>query len=80
MVNNIMLSAMAWASSLRTVAVQRLRDERGQDLMEYAVLGGGIALALGFLFLVQNPLSGPINSFFVRMGQCMSLNATSCTR
>ncbi len=79
MVNDIMLSAMAWASSLRTIAVQRLRDERGQDLLEYAVLGGGIALALGALFLVGNPLKGPIDSFFVKMGQCISLDQ-KCTR
>jgi Flp pilus assembly pilin Flp len=46
----------------------RLSDERGQDVMEYAILTGGIAVVL-VLALVF--FTGGITGFFTRLGTFM---------
>ncbi|MDE3096659.1 MAG: hypothetical protein KGK07_11765 [Chloroflexota bacterium] len=77
MVNDIMLSAMAWATSLRTIAVQRLKEERGQDLIEYAVLGGAIAL-VAMVALLASPFSGAVTNFVSTVGACVQFQTNNC--
>ena len=43
LINNAMLRAVMAVGELRA----RMAEERGQDLLEYALLGGLIAVALG---------------------------------
>jgi Flp pilus assembly pilin Flp len=51
--NNIILSVMAWTTNVVGGFVTRLKEERGQDILEYAVLAGAIALiAGGALYLI----------------------------
>ncbi len=52
--NNIVLSTYTWALTLRSTApnairnvAQAIKAEDGQDLMEYAILVGGIAAVAG---------------------------------
>ena len=54
----------------------RLDDERGQDLLEYAMLGGLIVigiLAVGLAF------TGALNNMIKGIGNCIDFNGgTSC--
>jgi Flp pilus assembly pilin Flp len=50
-----------------------LKDERGQDLIEYAVLAGGIGIAL-FVIFTQVPLTANLTTFVTKIGQCVSFN------
>ena len=47
------------------VALTILRDERGQDMVEYALLAGFIAVAAGAIF---PPASDSISIIFSRLG------------
>ena len=55
--NNTVLKA--WAT------LQAFRDERGQDMVEYALLAGFIAVAAGAVF---PPASDGISTIFSRLG------------
>lgn len=64
--------ALAWL-------VTRLhRDERGQDLLEYALLGGLIALAITAAAVVLT-LTGAVNAMASGIANCIDFNsATNC--
>ena len=53
--NDIILSGMAWASSLRDAISSRMKDEGGQDLIEYAVLVGAIGLGAAIALFALGP-------------------------
>jgi Flp pilus assembly pilin Flp len=53
-----------WLTLLRVV-----RDERGQDMVEYALLAGFIAVAAG---AVLPPISENISVIFSRMGSVVA--------
>jgi|CXWL01.1.fsa_nt_gi hypothetical protein len=55
MVSNIMLSVMALVTNTVGYAIAKFKEERGQDLLEYAVLAGGIAIAAGAVILLIDP-------------------------
>ena len=73
MVNNIVLSGMAWVSSIKNGITERISEESGQDLLEYAVLVGFIAVALAAAFILL-PLGTSMNTFATKIGQCISFN------
>jgi Flp pilus assembly pilin Flp len=55
-----------------------LRSERGQDLIEYAALGGLIAAALAAV-LAAGVLSGAVDDLFTNMSYCVDFNSgTEC--
>jgi Flp pilus assembly pilin Flp len=62
---------VVWALTLKAPA----RGERGQDIMEYAILTGGIAVALlaalAFFIGTKGDVGGPLGSFFNRLGTFM---------
>jgi Flp pilus assembly pilin Flp len=63
-------------------AIERLRslvkDERGQDLIEYAMLGGLIALAIAAVATL-GVLSGAIESMADGIGACIDFDSlTDC--
>ena len=64
---------VVWALTLR----DRARSERGQDVMEYAMLSGLIALAIiavGVAFF-----SGALEDMFTGIGNCVDFDkATGC--
>lgn len=76
MVNDIMLSAMAWATSLRTIAVQRLKEERGQDLLEYAVLAGAITVAAAAVLFAGGAGWLNFGTFTSKIQNCISFSNT----
>ena len=58
-----------WLTLLRVI-----RDERGQDMVEYALLAGFIAVAAGALL---PPISDSISIIFSRMGSVIQEAATN---
>ncbi len=78
MVNSIVLSALSWASSLKNSVATRLREEVGQDLIEYAVLVGFIAAAGAAAFFFAD-LGPKLQEFADRVGACVSLNSDGCS-
>ena len=72
-VNDLLLSAMTGLKGL----TRRLREESGQDLIEYALLGGMIALAIigvSALFL-----TGALTGMVTGIGNCVDFDAlTGC--
>ena len=74
--SNIMLSAMAWVTNTVGYAFAKIKEERGQDLLEYAVLVGAIALvAGGALFFILDD-SGAFEDFAEMIGNCVSFQET----
>jgi Flp pilus assembly pilin Flp len=59
---------------VRNLASRLVKDERGQDLLEYALLGGLIAVSLmaAALFLVE-----PLRSMANGIGNCIDFNESS---
>jgi Flp pilus assembly pilin Flp len=66
-----MLSAIQYAHAW---VVSHLRDERGQDLIEYALLGGLVAIALMAAALLLSPA---ITSMATGIGRCIDFDSTS---
>ena len=57
----------------------RLRSERGQDLLEYAMLGGLIAAAI-VAILTAGIFTGGIEKMGSTIGDCVDFDAaTTCT-
>ena len=76
MVNNIVLSVMSWGSSLKDAISTRLREESGQDLLEYAVLVGAIAaVAAGVLYAIGPTAFQP---FADKVTACLTFDSTNC--
>jgi Flp pilus assembly pilin Flp len=60
------------ASSFAT----KLKHERGQDLIEYALIGGLIAAALLAAFLILGP---SVSTMATNIGNCVDFNkSTTC--
>jgi Flp pilus assembly pilin Flp len=67
---------MLLASSARGYLRARFGSERGQDLIEYAMLGGLIAAALAVGALV---LTGALNGMASGIGDCIDFDSlTPC--
>ena len=73
MVNNIVLSVMARVSNFVATA----KEERGQDLVEYAVLVGfiGVAAAVAFFAFMPDALT----TFTDKVGACLAFDGANCT-
>ena len=71
-INEALLRAMVTARGLGA----RLREERGQDLIEYAMLGGLIAAAIAAaigLLLFTDPLTAMADG----IGRCIDFDSTT---
>jgi Flp pilus assembly pilin Flp len=55
-------------------AFRNLKDEHGQDLVEYAVLVGFIGIAAGLALLAFMP--GPLATFKNEIGDCLQFKNT----
>lgn len=74
LINEALLRVMAAWSGLRA----GLADERGQDLLEYALLGGLIAAAITAV-AVLTAMTGALQSMATGIGECIDFDsATSC--
>lgn len=58
---------------LSVIMFRWLTDERGQDMVEYALLAGFIAVAAG---AVLPPISESISTIFSRMGSVVAAAAS----
>lgn len=78
--NSIIISAMAWATSLRSSVVESLKREDGQDLVEYAVLIGGIAVvALVALLALGTGDGTPLWNFKDKIAACVQFDTANCS-
>lgn len=77
MINTVMLSVMAFVQNSIVFTVRKLRDERGQDILEYAVLAGAIALVAGgaLFFFIDD---GVWDTFTEKIGGCLTFDADVC--
>ena len=57
----------------KLMVVRLLSDEQGQDMVEYALLAGFIAVAAGALL---PPISADISTIFSHMGSVVALAAS----
>lgn len=71
MVNNIVLSGMAWVSSIKNAITSRISEESGQDLIEYAVLVGGIGIVAAVAFLT---LPIDFGTMKTKIADCITFN------
>ena len=53
--------------------IQALRDTRGQDLIEYALMGGFVAVAAG---AVMPGVASSISTIFSQVGSVMAVAST----
>ena len=72
-VNGLLLKAMTGVQSL---AHRLHRDERGQDLIEYALLGGLIALTL-MAAAVLLALTGALQAMGAGIGRCIDFDSAA---
>ena len=73
-INTALLRMMTVVSGLRA----RLSEERGQDLLEYALLGGLIAAAITAAAVLL-AMTGAINGMATGIAECIDFNsATVC--
>ena len=70
-----MLSAIQYAHAW--VVSHLHRDERGQDLIEYALLGGTIALAIMAVGVLL-ALTGALTSMATGIGNCIDFGPSVC--
>ena len=67
MVNNIILKGIAFVAN----TIASFKEERGQDLIEYAVLAGGIGIALFAILTLLN-----LDAFRSAIDNCISMSGT----
>ncbi len=74
-----MLSAWFLGVSVKDSLVNRIAEESGQDLVEYAALVGGIGV-VAFAFLVANPggITGPLTNLVTKIGDCLNFSKGTC--
>ena len=74
--NSIILSGMAWVSSVKNAIAVRISEERGQDLVEYAVLVGGIGIVAA-IALIGAGAAGWLDftDFKTKIQDCVKFNA-----
>ena len=70
LIDSLLMRALAAAGSLRV----RLGEERGQGLMEYAMLSGLIAVAIAGVGALV--LTGAIETLFQNVANCISGTGT----
>jgi pilus assembly protein Flp/PilA len=61
-------------NKLQHLAIRLIHDDKGQDMVEYALLAGFIAVAAGALL---PPVADNISIIFSRMGSVVSGAATA---
>lgn len=76
--NSIILSGMAWAASLKDAVTSWVREEAGQDIMEYAVVVGAIAIVAGFVLLAGGGqwLNDALTSMEGKITACIEFSST----
>ena len=70
-INKTLMQAMVAAQGLRA----RLSEERGQDLIEYAMLGGLIAVAI--ITVGALAYQGALTSMASGIGDCIDFDGTT---
>ncbi|OGO51718.1 MAG: hypothetical protein A2148_02830 [Chloroflexi bacterium RBG_16_68_14] len=74
LINTVLLRAMVAVAELRT----RLAEERGQDLLEYALLGGLIAAAITAAAVV-GVMTGALEAMAGGIADCIDFDSvTTC--
>jgi Flp pilus assembly pilin Flp len=69
-VTNLSIAVYAWFQSVLMSA----REERGQDLLEYALLGGLIAAGIVAVLAL---MTGNINEMVTNIGKCIDFDKSA---
>jgi hypothetical protein len=77
-INTIMLSAMAFVQNTIGYTISKLREERGQDIMEYVVLIGAVAIVAAGALLVLDQ-DGIWEEFTGRISDCLTFDMDACS-
>ena len=72
MINTALMRTVMAAGRLR----RRLTEERGQDLLEYAMLSGFVAAALAAAFIFAD-LGGALESMTSSIAACVDFDSTT---
>lgn len=76
MINTVMLTAMTWVTSTVGSFIARIKEERGQDILEYAILAGAIALGAGVLLLFFDATFW--DTFGTKLESCLTFDGAGC--
>lgn len=71
-VTNVSIAIYGWLRGLLASA----QEERGQDLVEYAVLVGFIGVAAAVAFIAFMP--DALDTFLEKIGGCLAFDTTTC--
>ncbi len=71
LINNALLHVVTAANGLRA---RLFYEEMGQDLIEYAVLGGLIAIAAAAAFVAAD-MSGALTTMATKLHDCLSFTS-----
>jgi Flp pilus assembly pilin Flp len=75
-VTNLSIRAFVAMTSFVASFKERLAEERGQDLIEYAMLGGLLAVAIAAVLLT--PLKTALTDMATGIGDCIDFDNTGC--
>ncbi|HZP56369.1 MAG TPA: hypothetical protein VFC53_02300 [Dehalococcoidia bacterium] len=73
------LGASGVLSYLRARLYSFYKVERGQDLLEYAVLAGAIGIAIFVALITDAPFADAITTFSQKIAACISFNVNGST-
>lgn len=73
-----MLRAYMWATNGVTSAIESLKQESGQDLIEYAVMVGAIAIVAFAVLIAADPLRGAMSDFAGKISACLRFDSAGC--
>jgi Flp pilus assembly pilin Flp len=63
-----------WEETMQALFMRILRDKKGQDLIEYALMAGFVAVAAG---AIMPDVSASISTIFSKIGSVMAAAAAS---
>lgn len=69
---SIVIRVQLWASGV----LSSLREERGQDLLEYAMIGGLVAIAIFGAIAILTP---GVQDLFTGIKNCIDFGPSPCT-
>lgn len=81
MVSNIVLYAAAWLTTLRSTIIESIKEDRGQGILEYAVLVGAIVIVLAgaiYAFDLADIIEGD-GAFLDTIAGCFEFDDELCS-
>jgi hypothetical protein len=78
LVSNIILTVYTWVQTAKASAIEALTPDDGQDIMEYAVLAGAVALVGGLVLFGGSAagidILGSMEDFGFAVEDCINMS------